>query len=129
MNREDFKLCIEASKACAVACDAASASGAGESNAHAMADCIALSRDCAEICRLAASYMERESKMVTAILLACVEACEHCQRECDKYLMDYCSMCAAACRTCLMECHEMLAKLNEIEHHQSPYSVIAGMRE
>lgn len=129
MDREDFKRCIEASKACAAACDAASIRGAYESNAHAMTDCIALSTDCAEICRLAAAYMERESKTVTAVLLACEEACEHCKRECDKYLMDYCRACATACRTCLIECRELLTRLNALEHHQSPYAVIGGMRE
>jgi hypothetical protein len=129
MNREDFKRCIEATLACAAACDAASSGGLKESNTHAMEDCVELSKDCAEICRLAVSYMERDSKQVAAMLLACVKACEHCQRECDKYMMNYCAACSAACRKCVVECQAVLAKLNEQEHHHSRDSVIAGMRE
>jgi hypothetical protein len=128
MNQEHFKRCIDANNACAAVCDITAASGMHEANIHAMEDCVSLSRDCAEICRLAASYMERGSKMASAVLLACIEACERCRKECDKYMMDYCEACAAACRKCAVECQALIASLVDIEHHHSRDSAVAGLR-
>lgn len=129
MNSTQFNPCIDAHMACVSACETAAAAGMREANTHAMEDCIALSKDCAEICRLTASYMERGSKMASAVILASIEACERCRRECEKYMMDYCQSCAAACGHCATEGRALIAALRDSEHHHSRDSVIAGMRD
>lgn len=55
MPHEQFQSCIDACNGCAVACDRCAASCLKEKDLHAMARCIALDMDCAEICRLASA--------------------------------------------------------------------------
>lgn len=127
MSTLQHESCIKALSDCIAACAICARSGASETNEHAMADCVMLNTDCMEICRLAISCMERDSKMVTAICEACADACERCQEECDKYLLDYCKVCAEACRTCAMECRALVAFMHSQRHH-SPDAVVAGLR-
>ena len=67
MPHEQFKSCIEACNACAEACGHCAASCLKEPDVKAMARCIALDTDCAEICRLAAGYMSRASECAVEI--------------------------------------------------------------
>lgn len=53
MSHENFAACIEACNACATACDHCAAACLAEDDAKAMARCIALDIDCAQLCRLA----------------------------------------------------------------------------
>ena len=128
MHQAQYQSCIAACHACAVACDRCADACLHESNVHAMTDCIALDIDCAEICRLAAAFMARNSKMVSSICNTCVEVCERCQDECAKYQMDHCKACLEACRRCAEECRAMAANA-DIEHHHSPDDVVAGLRQ
>lgn len=128
MQNAQYQSCIAACNACAVACDRCVSACLREANVHAMADCIAIDIDCAEICRLAAAYMARDSKMVSAICGACVEVCERCQDECAKYQMDHCKACLEACRQCAEECRAMAADASIHQHH-SPDDVVAGLRQ
>jgi hypothetical protein len=72
-----------------------------------MARCVALDMDCAQICRLAAGYMARDSEFAVAICQACAEVCEACGDECAKHPMQHCQECAQACRRCADECRRM----------------------
>ena len=72
-----------------------------------MARCIALDMDCAQICRLAASYMARGSEFAGAICQMCADVCEACGDECAKHQMGHCQECAQACRRCADECRRM----------------------
>ena len=107
MPHEQFKSCIDACFACAEACDHCAASCLKETDVKAMARCIALDIDCAEICRLAAGYMSRGSESARDLCALCAEVCETCGEECAKHNTEHCQACAEACRRCAEECRRM----------------------
>ena len=107
MAHARYTTCIEACNACADACDHCAAACLKEPDPKPMARCIALDMDCAEICRMAASYMSRDSEFAMALCGDCAEVCEACGTECEKHKMDHCQECAEACRRCAEECRRM----------------------
>lgn len=109
MPHEQFQSCIDACNDCAVACDHCAASCLAEQDVKAMARCIALDMDCAQICRLASAYMSRGSEFSKALCRLCAEVCQACGDECAKHPMGHCQACAQACQRCAEECRRMAA--------------------
>jgi len=77
-----------------------------------MVTCIQLDRYCADICRLAASFMARADgivgdKYAMQLCNLCAQICEECGVECDKHEADHCQQCAEACKRCAEECRKM----------------------
>lgn len=72
-----------------------------------MARCIELDMDCAQVCRLAAAYMARNSDFVSVICSVCADVCEACGKECAQHDMQHCQECADACRRCAELCRQM----------------------
>ena len=107
MSHERFATCIEACNSCATACDHCAVACLGEPDPKAMARCIALDMDCAEICRLAAGYMARGSELAGLICGVCADVCEECAAECGKHPMEHCQRCARQCSACAEECRRM----------------------
>ncbi|MBI1892474.1 MAG: four-helix bundle copper-binding protein [Burkholderiales bacterium] len=107
MAQQQFQSCIDACNMCADACDFCAASCLQEQDPKPMARCIALDIDCAQICRLAASYMARGSTLASTICQTCAEICDACGDECSKHQMQHCQECAEACRRCAEECRRM----------------------
>src|SRR5699024_671392 len=103
MPHEKFKSCIDACYACATACDHCAVSCLDEQDVRSMARCIKLDLDCAEICRVAASYMARGSEFAQAICRLCAEVCQACAEECAKHQMNHCQRCAEARSGCEVE--------------------------
>lgn len=109
MVHEKYRSCIDACYACAVACDHCAVACLGESNPKPMAECIRLDIDCADICRMAAAYMARDSAYAARIRGVCADICEACGTECDRFEHGHCKECAEACRRCAEECRRMAA--------------------
>jgi hypothetical protein len=109
MPHQKFNACIEACNACAVACNHCAASCLQEPNVKAMARCIALDVDCAEICALAAAAMSRDSEHAKAICVMCADVCQACGDECATHKVQHCQDCALACRECAQQCRKMAA--------------------
>lgn len=107
MAQQQYESCIEACNTCADACDYCAASCLQEPDVKAMARCIALDMDCAQICRLAAGYMARGSEFAGILCQTCAEICDACGDECAKHQMQHCQECAQACRRCADECRRM----------------------
>jgi hypothetical protein len=107
MAQQSFQSCIDACNACAAACDHCAASCLEEKDVEAMSRCIALDIDCAQICRLAAGFMARNSELAGTLCETCAEICEACGDECERHEMQHCKDCAAACRRCADACREM----------------------
>ncbi len=107
MAHSEYASCIDACNACADACDHCAAACLQEADPKPMARCIALDMDCAEICRLAASYMARGSEFASPLCSLCADVCEACGAECEKHPMAHCKDCAEACRRCAEECRRM----------------------
>lgn len=107
MSQPQFESCIDACNACATACDMCASACLNEDDVNAMAACIAMDIDCAQICRLAAGYMARGSQFSSALCQACANVCEACADECAKHQAAHCQQCAEACRRCAQECRRM----------------------
>lgn len=108
MAHEHYALCIEACQHCADACDHCATACLHEQDVAPLARCIALDVDCAQLCRLAAGLMARDSENAPLLCGTCATLCERCADECEKHAhMAHCKACAEACRRCAEECHRM----------------------
>ena len=107
MAHQEFQRCIEACNECAVACSHCATACLHESDVRAMARCIALDLECADICRLAAASMARGDEHARGICTVCAEICQACGDECARHPMDHCRACAESCRRCAEECRRM----------------------
>jgi hypothetical protein len=105
----DHQSCIDACDACAEACERCAIACLEEPQPKLMARCIALDMDCAQACRLTASYLARGSALDAAASAFCAMVCQRCADECDRHRMDHCQECARACRACVRECERMAA--------------------
>jgi hypothetical protein len=108
MAHETYRECIEACSACADACDHCATACLSEPDVAAMARCIALDIDCAQVCRVAAAAMARDSELAGAICALCAEVCATCAEECASHRHDHCRQCAEACRRCAEACRRMV---------------------
>lgn len=106
---QNYQSCIEACSKCAIACHTCSAACLKEDDVKAMARCIELDMDCAEICTLAAGFMARGSDYAKQICALCAQICRACGEECKKHEADHCQRCAEACFACAEECERMSA--------------------
>lgn len=108
MEQQQMESCIEACNDCALANDRCAAACLKEQDVKAMASCISLNIDCAEICRLAVGVMARGSEATNTVCQACAAVCDMCADECDKHPQQYCRDCANTCRRCAAECRQMV---------------------
>jgi hypothetical protein len=76
---------------CAMACEHCATACLHEDDVKNMTGCIALDRDCADICLLAARLLQRDSTIARQYLLLCEEICRMCADECSKHEHDHCS--------------------------------------
>lgn len=96
--------CIRACEQCAEECEHCASACLQEQDVKMMAKCIALDRDCADICGLAARWMARGSDYAKSLCRLCAEVCRACAAECRKHKMEHCQRCADACERCAKEC-------------------------
>ena len=106
MQHEDHKQLIETLLACALECENCATACLGEEDVKTMARCIALDRDCADICTLAARLLKRDSEVAHEFLAICEKICKMCGDECAKHAShkEHCRRCADACKKCAEAC-------------------------
>jgi hypothetical protein len=81
----------------------------------ALAGCIRLNLDCADICAATSRVMARQTDydagITTSLLEACVTACRRCGDECRGHAerMEHCRICADQCHVCEQACQTLLA--------------------
>jgi len=109
MAYEQYAECTEACEICADACDHCATACLAEDDVGTLGRCISLDLDCAQVCRLAAGAMSRDSELVRDICTLCAEICEVCGDECASHEHEHCRECAEACRQCADACRQMLA--------------------
>ena len=73
------------------------------------ARCIALCRECADICLLTASLISRNSENAERFIAVCADICEMCADECAKHNYAQSMKCAQVCRKCVEMCDEYQA--------------------
>lgn len=74
-----------------------------------MLQCVALATECADVCRVAASTMARDSAHVSAVCELCARICESCAAECENHDAEHCQDCAESCRHCAQLCRELIS--------------------
>ena len=109
MDVGNFKEKIEACHICAAYCDKCATQCLQEEDVQKMADCIRMDIQCAQICRLAASYMAQDSEYAKDICQLCADICQKCADECAKHSADHCQECANACQQCANACASIAA--------------------
>lgn len=97
---------------CARACEYCATACLSEEDVKMMARCIALDRDCADLCFQAARLLERNSEVGHAFLSVCEQICRLCAEECGKHDHEHCRACAEACRACAEACHQHHGKVS-----------------
>ncbi|GAB2796689.1 hypothetical protein HNQ93_004378 [Hymenobacter luteus] len=105
MNTQHQSL-LDALNACVAACENCASACLQEDDVKMMAPCIALDRDCADICALTARLLSRGSEHAWHLLRECAEICRLCGEECAKHAHAHCQACAAACRRCEEACRQ-----------------------
>ncbi|MCO7227750.1 four-helix bundle copper-binding protein [Halomonas sp. CnH100-B] len=109
MNFGAFKEKIEACHICAAYCDKCATLCLQEKEVQAMAECIRMDIQCAQICRLAASYMAQNSEYTNDVCQLCADICQKCADECAKHDVEHCQECANACQQCANACANIAA--------------------
>lgn len=93
---------------CAATCDYCFGACLNEENVMMMTRCIELDRECADICRLTASILTRDSENKESYLKLCAEICDACGDECGKHDNDHCRKCSKMCKECAEACEKFL---------------------
>ena len=107
ISAKDYESCIASCVACVTACESCAAACLQEQDVKAMARCITLDRDCADVCSFAVQFMSRGSAYAAQVCTLCAEICDACEAECAKHKMEHCQQCAQACHKCAEECRKM----------------------
>lgn len=110
MAHEQNRRLITTLANCAAECSHCATACLEEEDVKKLARCIKLDIDCAEICRLAISFVSRGSEHADHILHECADICAACAEECEKHSkMEHCKRCAEICRECAELCHSGVA--------------------
>ena len=100
----DYRTLLDALARCVAACEYCADACLDEADIKMMVPCIRTDRDCADMCRLFAGYVARNSPHAKHIVKECIEICQKCHDECAKHQHDHCQQCAKACQECLEAC-------------------------
>jgi len=108
MVHERNESMLNALNDCVAECNHCAAACLEEQDVAMLTRCIKLDIDCADVCRLTASLIARNSEHAQHLLKECVEICNACANECEKHShMEHCRMCAQICRQCAEACSHM----------------------
>lgn len=74
-------------------------------------ECIAICRDCVDLCSLGLHFVARGSKYKTDLYAICAKVCSACADECAKHAAHYhcCKECMNTCKHCAFLCNELIA--------------------
>lgn len=109
--------CIIACSDCAATCTLCADACLAEPHIDALAACIRLDLDCADLCsatgRIVARLTKPNRATMKAALNASIAACEACAAECERHAAAHahCRVCAEACRDCARACRALLAAI------------------
>jgi hypothetical protein len=99
---------------CAITCNICADACLGEQNVQALAECIRLNLDCADICTTTAAVISRQTgtamELIRAQIQACKAACKECGDECRKHAQkhEHCKVCSDVCQKCVQACDQLM---------------------
>ena len=117
LDRRSLASTIDTVLECGEACTECAAACLREGDIAALARCIRLDMDCADVCtataRVLSRHTEDDAGLTRAMLEACITACRACAEECAKHAdhHEHCRICADACTRCERACGELLASV------------------
>jgi hypothetical protein len=91
---------LDALHAAVAACEHCATACLQEADVAPLTRCIALTRDCADVCALTLRLVARDSEHAAHLLKECTEICAACADECSRHEHLHCQQCAEACRRC-----------------------------
>src|SRR5262245_11014842 len=104
---DDMKACIEACQACHEACMETTATlrmrGPGDDGQ------IGALLDCADLCRLTASFVARDSPLHAMVCTLCADACQRAARDCERLDDETVRRLAETCRRTADRCRRVAA--------------------
>src|SRR5262245_60059358 len=107
LSRE-IQNCVEICTECHDVCLELVDQGLRKGGAHADADHMRILADGADACRLAASFLVRNTRFLTRACRLCADICEECAADCDRFMDDPAlKRCGDLCRLCAQCCHKM----------------------
>ena len=107
---EKMDRCLESCAECSKVCMKMVMHCLEKGGEHADPAHIRLLLDCAEICKVAASFMARGSDFANQLCELCAEICDKCADSCEKLADDEdMKHCAEVCRKCAEECRKMVS--------------------
>jgi hypothetical protein len=98
---------IEACMKCAQACEECFTACLHDTDIQARANMLKLLNDCSEMCFQTVQFMARNSTFSKALQAVCVQICEACAMECEKFNDMHSQECAKVCRQCADACRQM----------------------
>lgn len=103
---KNFKEITDALEACIINCEICFTDSIIQKNN----ECIAICRDCADICSLTLNFVARGSKFRTEFYAICAKVCNACHDECSKHASHHhcCAECMKTCKHCAYLCNELL---------------------
>jgi hypothetical protein len=104
MSQIEIQQCIQDCISCHDVCLQTATACEQSGGEHASPDHINILRDCAELCLVAAHFLQHNSALVGYVCQACAQATTHCGNECDR-MGD--TDCANACRNAAWACEQM----------------------
>jgi hypothetical protein len=92
---------------CAAACEHTAIACLAEPDPGPRGSCIKLNQECALVCRLLSALISRDSCISADIATVAAKLCELAAKECDRWQIDHCNLCAELCRNCADECRRL----------------------
>jgi uncharacterized membrane protein len=129
-SADRLSACIHACVECAQTCTACADACLGEQD-RALARCIRINLDCADLCTAASRVLSRqlapELGVISMTLQLCAAVCDACADECQRHaaMHTHCDVGATACRRCTDACRALLATTVAPRGHR-PYPVTAA---
>jgi uncharacterized membrane protein len=114
--------CVECAQACTACADACIAE-----HDRALARCIRIALDCADLCHATSRVLSRQLapdlSVVSMTLQLCATVCDACAYEGRRHaaMHAHCDVCAAACRRCTDACRDLLATTATPHRDHGPY--------
>ena len=108
---------IDSCYECAQTCTACADACLGEGDPAALARCIRLDLDCADVCGATGGILSRQTAFEPELARAAVEACARavklCGDECEQHAShhEHCRVCMEACRRCEQACNKVLSEI------------------
>ncbi len=99
--------CLRACSECAAACLQCVADCSNKGQTETLAHCIALNRECANLCRQAITAITLGSVHIDSVCAQCAQACLRCAAECAKHAFEHCQQCTQSCLRCAATCQGM----------------------